>query len=103
MVLNVVFSILISILCVGLSHLLFNNICVYLCSSVVLIFSLIFTFPNNSPEPPGYRFPHTEILRNEEINRKGPDECHYVGVLLPAFAYPDICFAVYPVWNPVVQ
>ena len=67
MVLNVVFSILITPLCVGLRYLLFNNICVHLCLSVVLIFSLIFSFPNNSPEPPGYRFPHSEILRNEEV------------------------------------
>jgi hypothetical protein len=80
MVLNVVFSNLISILYVGLLHLLFNNICVHLCLSVVLIFSLIFTFPNNSPEPTGCRFPHTEIVRDEEINRKGPGECHYIGV-----------------------
>ena len=80
MVLNVVFSNLISILCVGLLHLLFNNICVHLCLSVVFIFSLIFISPNNRPEPPGCRFPHIEILRDEEINRKGPGECHYIGV-----------------------
>ena len=103
MVLNIMFSNLITLLCVGLRHLLFNNICVHLCLSVVLIFSLIFTFPNNSPEPPGYRFPHTEILRNEEINRKGSDKCHYIGILLPAFANPDICLAVYPVRDLVVQ
>ena len=103
MVLNVVFSNLISILCVGLRHLLFNNICVHLCLSVVLIFSLIFTFSNNSPEPPGCRFPHTEIVRDEEINRKGPGEYHYIGVLLPAFVYPDICLTVYSVRDLIVQ
>ena len=80
MVLNIMFSNLITLLCVGLRHLLFNNICVHLCLSVVLIFSLIFTFPNKSPEHPGCRFPHIEILRDEEINRKGLGECHYIGV-----------------------
>ena len=37
MVLNVVFSILITLLCVGLLLLIFNNICVHLCLSVVPI------------------------------------------------------------------
>ena len=103
MVLNVVFSILITILCVGLLLLIFNNICVHLCLSVVFIISLIFTFFNNSPETPGYRFPHTEILRDEEVGRKGPDEGHYVGIFLPAFANPEIGHAVYPVRDLVLQ